>query len=42
MTIGIRLKLPGITQDQFDAVQEHVNPERNPPKGPCVPLVRPD
>ncbi len=33
MTIGIRLKLPGVTQEQFDAVHEHVNPERNPSEG---------
>ena len=33
MTIGIRMKLPGITEEQFDAVHDHVNPERNPPKG---------
>ena len=33
MTIGVRIKLPGVSQEQFDAVHDHVNPERNPPKG---------
>jgi hypothetical protein len=33
MTVGIRIKLPGVTQEEFDAVHDHVNPERKPPKG---------
>ncbi len=33
MTIGIRLKLPGITQEQFDAAHDQINPDRIPPKG---------
>ncbi len=33
MTIGIRIKLPGVTQAQFDAAHDHINPVRNPPKG---------
>jgi hypothetical protein len=33
VTIGIRLKLPGVTEEQFDAVHDQINPERNPPKG---------
>jgi hypothetical protein len=33
MTIGIRIKLPGITQEQFDAAHDHINPDRIPPKG---------
>jgi hypothetical protein len=33
MTIGIRIKLPGITQEQFDSVHDHANPDRTPPKG---------
>ena len=33
MAIGIRIKLPGITQEQFDAGHDHINPERIPPKG---------
>ena len=31
--IGIRIKLPGISQEQFDLAHGHVNPERTPPKG---------
>jgi hypothetical protein len=31
--IGIRIKLPGIDQAQFDLAHDHVNPERKPPKG---------
>ncbi len=33
MAIGIRIKLAGVTQAQFDAAHEHINPERTPPKG---------
>lgn len=33
MTIGIRIKLPGVTQEQFDAAHDHINPERTAPKG---------
>jgi hypothetical protein len=33
MTIGIRIKLPGVTQDQFDAAHDHINPARTPPRG---------
>jgi hypothetical protein len=33
MTIGIRIKLPGVTQEQFDAVHTHINPGDNPPNG---------
>ncbi len=33
MTIGIRMKLQGVTQEQFDAVHDHINPERTVPKG---------
>lgn len=33
MTIGIRIKLPGVSQEDFDAAHEHINPERTPPKG---------
>ncbi len=31
--IGIRIKLPGVTQEQFDAAHDEINPERTPPKG---------
>jgi hypothetical protein len=33
MPIGIRIKLPGITQEQFDLAHDHINPDRTPPKG---------
>jgi hypothetical protein len=33
MTIGIRIKLRGVTEEQFDAVNEHINPAGDPPKG---------
>ena len=33
MTIGIRIKLPGITREQFDAAHDQINPDRTPPKG---------
>ncbi len=28
MAVGIRIKLPGITQEQFDEGHDHINPER--------------
>jgi hypothetical protein len=33
MTIGIRIKLPGVTQEVFDAVHDQINPERKAPSG---------
>ena len=33
MPIGIRIKLPGVTQEQFDTAHDHINPERTTPKG---------
>lgn len=33
MAVGIRIKLAGITQAQFDAAHDHINPDRTPPKG---------
>jgi len=33
MAIGIRIKLPGVTQEQFDEAHDHANPDRTPPKG---------
>jgi len=33
MTVGIRIKLPGLSQEQFIAMYEHVDPTSNPPKG---------
>ena len=35
MTVGIRIKLPGVTQEQFDEVNKHVDPMGNRPKGIC-------
>ena len=33
MAVGIRIKLPGVTEEQFDRVHDHANPDRTPPKG---------
>jgi hypothetical protein len=33
MAVGIRIKLAGITQEQFDDVHDRANPDRTPPKG---------
>ena len=33
MPIGIRIKLPGVTQEMFDAAHDHINPERAAPRG---------
>ena len=33
MAVGIRIKLPGITQEQFDLAHDAINPERTPPPG---------
>ena len=33
MAVGIRIKLLGVTQEQFDAAHDHVNPERSVPPG---------
>ncbi|HJQ51293.1 MAG TPA: hypothetical protein VJ838_12340 [Gaiellaceae bacterium] len=33
MAVGIRIKIPGVTQEQFDAAHEHINPERSAPQG---------
>jgi hypothetical protein len=33
MAVGIRIKLAGITQEQFDHVHDQVNPDRTRPKG---------
>ena len=30
MAVGIRIKLPGVTQEQFDAAHDHINPDRSP------------
>ena len=33
MAVGIRIKLAGVTQEQFDAAHDHINPDRSAPKG---------
>jgi hypothetical protein len=33
MAIGIRVKLPGITLEQFDTAHDSINPGREAPKG---------
>ena len=33
MAVGIRIKLPGITQEQFDTVHDEINPSRDVPAG---------
>jgi hypothetical protein len=33
MTVGIRIKLAGVTQEQFDAVHDIINKDRESPKG---------
>ena len=33
MTVGIRIKLPGVTQEEYDAAHDHINPQRDTPKG---------
>jgi hypothetical protein len=33
MAVGIRVKLAGVTQEQYDQAHEHINPERVSPPG---------
>jgi hypothetical protein len=33
MAVGIRIKLPGVRQEQFDAINTHIDPVSDPPKG---------
>ena len=33
MAVGIRIKFAGMTQEQFDAVNAHVDPAADPPPG---------
>ncbi|MHB8469297.1 MAG: hypothetical protein ACYDCH_06020 [Gaiellaceae bacterium] len=33
MAVGIRIKLAGITQEQFDKVNAIIDPKANPPQG---------
>jgi hypothetical protein len=33
LAVGIRIKIAGLTAEQFDAVHDIVNPDRSPPPG---------
>ena len=33
MAVGIRIKLPGVTQELWDAAHDEINATRTPPKG---------
>jgi len=33
MAVGIRVKLPGLTEEEFDRGHDRINPERTAPKG---------
>jgi hypothetical protein len=33
VAIGIRIKFSGLTQEQFDAAHDHINPDRSAPPG---------
>ena len=33
MAVGIRIKLAGVTQEQFDTAHDHINRDRSAPKG---------
>src|SRR5947209_20247026 len=33
VAIGIRIKLAGVTEEQFDAAHDHINPDRSNPQG---------
>jgi hypothetical protein len=33
MAVGIRIKFAGLSQEQFDEVNKHVDPASDPPKG---------
>jgi hypothetical protein len=33
MAVGIRVKLPGVTKEEFAALQDKVNPDRSAPPG---------
>jgi hypothetical protein len=33
VAVGLRIKLPGITEGQFNQVHDQANPDRTPPKG---------
>jgi hypothetical protein len=33
MAVGIRIKFAGLTQEKFDVMNKHVDPDGDPPKG---------
>jgi hypothetical protein len=33
VAIGIRIKLPGVTEEEFELAHSHVNPDRSVPQG---------
>jgi hypothetical protein len=33
LAVGIRVKLPGMTQEEFDSGHDHINPDRSAPPG---------
>lgn len=33
MAVGIRIKLPGVTQEQFESAHARINPDRSVPQG---------
>jgi hypothetical protein len=33
MAVGIRIKLAGVTREQFDVIERSVDPDANPPDG---------
>src|SRR5947207_3557880 len=33
LAVGIRIKLPGVTKEQFDAAHDHINQDRSSPPG---------
>ncbi|HWC87793.1 MAG TPA: hypothetical protein VG388_14740 [Solirubrobacteraceae bacterium] len=41
MAVGIRIKFPGVNQEQFDAVNARIDPASNPPDGAIFHLSGP-
>lgn len=33
MTVGVRIQFPGLSQEEFDRVNRHVDPDGDPPAG---------
>ena len=36
MTVGIRLKLTGVTAEQFDKLNAAIDPDEKSPRRPCL------